>query len=354
MPSLRPWMLALLLAAACARSDAALPATHRAPGMPDDGKAAARVLLFQGAPQVVAGGRQFGVDHDLQLQKDDVLRVPAGSWLVLRIESNGYVVNVDEDLELAVRDLALLDAPATKAGIEEQLAALAASKEMGNDRVTAYQNRRMAGQSASRAKSEARKPEERKSEERGHKDTFQRPPPPSPAAAPPLKKELKAEPKLDLPSASAEPPAKSAQVARPEAEEKAKAKAKDEPRKPREEPEGSDKAALVGGPPPAAPPSGLAWELVQSGEAKLQAEPLPEAVASALGDLGDVKACVRAAWTARGLAPKADQLLLRFEGGRVVRVKLGSGLSAGSCAKALVGKPADIAGEGWIRIRLEL
>jgi hypothetical protein len=320
----------------------------------------ARVLFFQGSPKVVAGQQSEDARPDLQLQEGDVLKVPAKSWLVLRIEANGYVVNVDEDLELPVKDIALLKAPPTKDTIEQQLTALQTSKEIGADRVTAYQNRRVAGEAAGRGETKAkRKALDFESESAGA---------PAPSVAS-VEKGLR-------PSMPArEPAAKSEMVVRggggglkayedlkaPEPENKkrmaldesATAKEKDaDPRPPAETQnrgEGVRKAVAD------ANAQESLWEVVQNGEARPQPGALPPEIAAALGELKDVQACVRSVWASSGFsAGKAEKLLLRFENGKITRVKLGSGLAAGSCAQAAVGKAAGVAGEGWIRIKLAL
>ncbi len=349
MSSPRSWTLAmLLLAASCTRASSTAapvaPPTFRPPGT-GTGAAVASVLMHEGMPSVLAAGQTMAVSENLEIQEGDTLRVPAKSWLVLRLLGNGYVVKVDEDLELPVRDLALLKAPPAPQTLEQQLQQLADSREIGADRVTAYQNRRVAGSSSPRGKLAE------ESTGAARKVPLQRPAAatPAPVAAP-----VPAAEEAALPTADRDLPAKPS--AAPGGGGGSPAPSPDAMKGVAAEVEigaaakSAEKAELRA--PPAPGPS---WEVVRGGYATTGEGALPAELAKALEG---AKACIQAAWSAKGIATAggADRLLLRVEGGRVVKVKLASGLPVAGCAAAgaLVGKAAGFEGEGWIRIKFAL
>ncbi|MGC4121863.1 MAG: hypothetical protein QM765_46245 [Myxococcales bacterium] len=349
MTSLR-WTLAmLLLAASCTRTPTTEPVAPRTfrPADTASGKTVAVVLLSEGMPSIVAGTRTLTVAENLEVQDGDTLRVPARSWLVLRILGNGYVVKVDEDLELPVKDLALLKAPPTTESLQAQLERMVSAREIGADRVTAYQNRKVAGEGAKAEENVRRK---------GMDSVGPAAPSPAPAAAsaapqaeppPPPPAEAQVEAKSDR--ALLVPPGRAGGGGGPSRKAAAvekKSAATDDVLK---------EADAKEFPPAAAKPAEVAWEIVQGGYAKPGTGPLPAEIAAAL-NLQDAKRCLQSAWAAKGLATAGavDQLLLRVEKGQVVKVKLSSGVPVSACAAAAVGKAAGLEGDGWIRIPIAL
>lgn len=83
----------------------------------------AEVLVLQGEVQLVDVEGTHVAEVGERLDRDDVLVVAEESAAVLQLH-NDYLVRLDEDLEIAVGDLVLLDAPATTRSAAEQLAEL--------------------------------------------------------------------------------------------------------------------------------------------------------------------------------------------------------------------------------------
>ncbi|MBM4381208.1 MAG: hypothetical protein FJ086_18200, partial [Deltaproteobacteria bacterium] len=89
----------------------------------------AHVVWARGAVTVERAGKVLPASAELPLERADLLRVPPGGLLVLTVDANAQVVRLDEDLELAVQDLAAVKAPASSRSVEEQLAALLSPRE---------------------------------------------------------------------------------------------------------------------------------------------------------------------------------------------------------------------------------
>lgn len=66
---------------------------------------------------------------DLPLELADEVEVPVGGFALVQIDRNQQLVRIDEDLRLAVRDLAALEAPKTTVTLEDQVNALLTSTE---------------------------------------------------------------------------------------------------------------------------------------------------------------------------------------------------------------------------------
>jgi hypothetical protein len=100
------------------------PAEGGRPAEAGSGEAVARVLLQKGeARATAANGFTFALRPECPLLRTDRLLVPAGGLLILALKNN-YVVAVDEDQEIPVGSLVMLDEPATKTPVNEQLANL--------------------------------------------------------------------------------------------------------------------------------------------------------------------------------------------------------------------------------------
>jgi hypothetical protein len=84
----------------------------------------AHVLAGRGAVTVKRGAEVRPAEEGLALEGADVLSVPVGGLLLLRVDHNGQVVRLDEDLELAVQELAAVKAPRSERTVEAQLESL--------------------------------------------------------------------------------------------------------------------------------------------------------------------------------------------------------------------------------------
>ena len=105
------------------------------------GEPVAYVLGSRGAVQVKRGGTSSPVTSGAPLFVSDVVQVPPGGLLLLKVERNEQVVRLDEDLELAVSELAALNAPQATKGLSQQLEALLTPgerKELGAERLAGF------------------------------------------------------------------------------------------------------------------------------------------------------------------------------------------------------------------------
>lgn len=109
MPSLAACLLAVALAAP------PKPVAHLRVATKD-------VKVFHGANPVPAA-------KDLPLELADEVDVPVGGFALVEIDRNKQLVRIDEDLRLAVRDLAALEAPQATASFKDQVNALLTSTE---------------------------------------------------------------------------------------------------------------------------------------------------------------------------------------------------------------------------------
>lgn len=121
MPSLAACLLALALAAP------PKPVAHLRVATKD-------VKVWHGSTAVAAA-------KDLPLALADELDVPVGGFALVQIDRNEQLVRIDEDLRLAVRDLAALEAPKTSATLEAQVNALLTATEQqakGSERMVGW------------------------------------------------------------------------------------------------------------------------------------------------------------------------------------------------------------------------
>lgn len=84
----------------------------------------AHLRLATNDVKVWRGKASVPAAKDLPLSRTDEVDVPVGGVALVQIAGNGQVVRIDEDLRLAVSDLAALDAPKTSVGLRDQLDAL--------------------------------------------------------------------------------------------------------------------------------------------------------------------------------------------------------------------------------------
>lgn len=91
--------------------------------------------------QVFHGKTSQAASKDLPLELADEVKVPVGGFALVQIDRNDQLVRIDEDLRLAVRDLAALEAPKTTATFEAQVNALLTSTEKvaaGSERMVGW------------------------------------------------------------------------------------------------------------------------------------------------------------------------------------------------------------------------
>lgn len=106
------------------------------------GEPVARVLGSRGTVQVKRAGQQLeALGEGAALYEPDVLVVPPGGLLVLRVERNEQLVRVDEDVEMPVAALAALRAPRATLSLEQQLSQLLTPREqqaLGRERLAGW------------------------------------------------------------------------------------------------------------------------------------------------------------------------------------------------------------------------
>jgi hypothetical protein len=113
----------------------------------DDADADAQLLTYAGQLSVIdpkVGA--VAVREVLPLRREDKLIVGEGAVALLFLK-NGYLVRLDDDLELLVRELALIDAPPTTTSLDDQLDALVGGALKVDDRarITGWQQGLHAG-----------------------------------------------------------------------------------------------------------------------------------------------------------------------------------------------------------------
>lgn len=177
--------------AGCERSSAGAP--------PD-----AYLVAVKGAVQLVQSTGKRAAKPGDRLAAPDRLEVPRGGLAVLELVASGHLVRIDEDLTMAVKDLALFGAPRAQASLAAQLDALVspAEKKGLNERMAGFYATASAAdtQPARRAEKKvaAVESDEAVGPARPAAVAPASPPPPAPAPAPPSPEEEQA--------ALAEPP----------------------------------------------------------------------------------------------------------------------------------------------------
>lgn len=91
-----------------------------------------------------AAGKQFPAQVGTPLLRTDVLAVPAGEFVVVKLR-NGYVVKIDEDTTLVVSGIVSLDAPPTSESLTSQLDRVLTREERGRAERIAATQARLAG-----------------------------------------------------------------------------------------------------------------------------------------------------------------------------------------------------------------
>ena len=100
-----------------------------------------QVLVSENEVNIEPGGGQprFKALDGMLLKKSDVVVVGAGAWVALFILGNEHVVRLDDDLSLAVGDLALLNAPKQTRTVVQQLDTLLTARERSrNERLIGW------------------------------------------------------------------------------------------------------------------------------------------------------------------------------------------------------------------------
>lgn len=91
-----------------------------------------------------AAGKQFPVRIGTPLVRSDVLEVPSGEFVVVKLR-NAYLVKIDEDTSLAVAKIVSLDAPPTKESLASQLDRVLTKEERGRAERIAGTQARLSG-----------------------------------------------------------------------------------------------------------------------------------------------------------------------------------------------------------------
>lgn len=293
------------------------------------------VLAVQGAVQVRGEGVDLAARVDLPLVREDGLAVGGKSVLLLLLR-NGYAVRLDEDLELKVKDIALLDAPPAEATLEEQLRELVDDGELEGpppDRIVGWQQRLRAGRGlVARAEEQGAggnaglaREEEEGATLRVTAAAQAGPPPPPPAPI-----TGRALGSADV-NAAAEPPGGG--------RDGGSLPAKDDVSPPVKTKRGKEAKKRE------APPHRYRAE--PGGPWVAGLPPLIEAKEEAL------RACLREAAPRLAKSGRPLALLLRFGAGEIDRVAI-VGAQSVPCAVALFSGASDpvVVGDGWLRVEL--
>jgi len=81
---------------------------------------------------VVRGGKNLPIAVDMALLRTDLLKVPLHGFLLVKVDKNGLVVRIDDDLELRVSDIAVLDAEKrAESSLSDQVNQLLTPEERG-------------------------------------------------------------------------------------------------------------------------------------------------------------------------------------------------------------------------------
>jgi len=301
------------------------------------------VLLSEGEAQVLAAGKSFPAQKGFALDRSDELAVSLGGLLLVRLD-NGYVVRVDEDLRLPVRDIVLLDAPAPRESLDDQLARLLTDDERAQlrERIVGFHARVAGAESVGAVRRE----------ERAAKAA----PPGAPRAAPAAKKVASAPPPAPPPP-PAPAPMREVQNERQVAKSALEESAVDELLA---DSDAADEAPVIAeADAPAVAqkkeqPS-FAWSVLHRGGAQKRGDALPAVLADAFaGGLAD---CLSESVAKLPTRPAALELLVQVRAGRISRVALGKGLPVPRCARGLVGKAlagVELAEASWIAIEVPL
>jgi len=136
--------IALLATSLGCKDKGGVPSEGTRPAGTGTEEQAAYVLMVKGAVAVSTQvGKEFAAQVGQGLYRSDTLRTGAGAFLVIKLQNN-YLVRLDEQLELAVKDIVLINAKTTDRDFREQLDRLLNSDETTvADREGVYQ--RIAG-----------------------------------------------------------------------------------------------------------------------------------------------------------------------------------------------------------------
>jgi hypothetical protein len=307
----------------------------------------ARIVTVRGDAKVVIAKVLHPATPDFALLKGDRIEVPTGGFVVLELLGNHYIVTVDEELALEVRDIALLGAPPAKSTVEDQLSALIQRGDIRKgDRVAGYQQRIQAFESFGEKETKVARKAAKREELPGAQA----------ASAAPARSESTAQGAAPAPPPAAPAPApKVVAVAKPtpvlasESREEAKKDSsverhKGSAAKPRTDADDDgDRGSAAGGGRAAGP----VWKALRSGRWERQGRELPVGLASRV---------TAAAACLPELAPglRHEEVRLKIVGHRVEHVALGSGLMPPDCIIAsLRGADAPDVDDGWIAIEVQ-
>lgn len=308
----------LLLSIWCCKASEAGPAGVRPPEAGPLRDGVAHVLLVEGDARVHAAGGQFAARKGFRLDRSDELEVGLGGLLLVELK-NGYLVRVDEDLRLPVRDIMLLDAPPPEESLEAQLAKLLTAEERRQfpERIVGF-HARVAG-----AESVGALPQKKAQTRPGIASAGVQGPPPAPTT---MRRRPLAIDRFEESVEAGSAVAKSKEVA------------------------GADSVVVK----EEREVASASWAVLVNGRAQRRGDALPAPIAAAIADKLE---CLQQAAPELPSRPASLQLLLRVKEGKVVRVALGDGLPVPECARSLEGTALVVQGGAkfsWVAVEVPL
>lgn len=334
----RRWLVPSVLACVCCLEGQAVSASKRPVGT-GTGPVAAEVFRVKGPATVRAAGRTFPAVPGLPLFRGDEIAAPTGGYLLVRL-TNGYLARVDEEISLAVGELALIDARPCREDPETQLGRLLsqAERDLSGQRVVGYRaGMRGADSTAAPAATPELPPMARRAEEKvSRKESSAKRMDEQETSIP---RATLAEPEVDGVSARAKQKAVNDDFGGAVSPEKGSAPAA----------VGGASAGFpeeVGG--QASAPT-LRWWLLDAGRESLQPGPAPDFVLLVQGDRS-LFDCLVLERRRLGLAVQGPlKLLARIDSGEVVAVRPAGGLATPDCLSVLVGaKAPEVEGRRWV------
>ena len=343
---LSAWMSAWTVSVAVATTMACSPGMASTLDRPASSSeaAVARVLHVQGAVVVKpAAGKSFTAraNHDLVLT--DELEAAEGAFSVLLLR-NGHAVRVDDTGALAVADILLLNAPATNAPVDSQLAQLLDPGETAafpagvvRERAAAWRIMIRAGETAGAA-----------SESRARRPGAAAGAAPAPSAAP-----AKAAPPAPSPPPSSSPaPKGSRQAAKADMADMADmaGMARDESRDTDEKKSTAKVGAKAGLAPSEDDVAPAMFLQARFGTtlAVARTSRTPTTLPPSVGDGQTLRGCINDV-ASNGMLPPSStvEVWLQVKDGVVVRVRLSGALPVPTCAQTLLKTPIPTA-NGWV------
>ncbi len=131
------------------------------PSEAGSGEVVAKVLLLSGRVTIkTTGGFAFPAAPGVPLIETDEIAVAEKSFVVLQLRNN-HLSRIDSNVTLAVADLAMIDAPATRVSIQQQLTRVLTPQERDDSgRIVGWHARLSAAQSVPAQRQETKAEEE--------------------------------------------------------------------------------------------------------------------------------------------------------------------------------------------------